>query len=420
MKQTNIHYQRLSENLKTQIRDQESLTASKLQEYQQIHGQYQQHNQQLKDQLSTQESKVAEQAKKLQELQTLNQRVRDEEESSESPMELSLRSPESSGNKSGNDSISTAPRITAITNVKPATISKFGITKWNESETSLLDHLASVHIGLEIAKESGYDSLMVVTSLIFQSLPSRCQWTRSYVSGCTTADQIIRRLVELLEGGRELQLSSFMKCQRKRGEPLLEYFTRSSRIYAFSVGKAIGDIEEDPAAVQFLYQKCMEGMDSSISHEFTKRIENDMDSGKLTLSKLSDAMIRVTRYHRPGTVANMNHGLKEQIASLKADVAALTKQCSSCGKRGHDSQNCWKDIVCGKCSRSGHPTERCRIVARVGTPREPETDGRLEQRSCFHCKQRGHIKRDCPERQKQTGATIYESTSGHPKWNKSN
>ena len=80
----------------------------------------------------------------------------------------------------------------------------------------------------------------------------------------------------------------------------MEYFTRACRIYAFSVDKTIEALENDSAAVQFLYQKCMEGMDSSLSHEFTKRIENDMEDGKLTLTKLSDAMIRVTKFHRNG------------------------------------------------------------------------------------------------------------------------
>lgn len=212
---------------------------------------------------------------------------------------------------------------------KPATISKFGIQKWNEQEASLLDHLATVHVGLELAKEFGYGKLITLVSLIFQSLPSRYQWARSYVSSCTTADDVIRRLVELIEGGKELQLNSFMKCQRKRGEPLLAYFTRCCRIYAFSVGKTINDIESDPAAVQFLYQKCIDGMDTQICHEFIMRLENDIENEKLNLTKLSDAMIRVTRYNHSGDVNNVNSELQREITSLKADIAALKNQYNS-------------------------------------------------------------------------------------------
>ena len=60
---------------------------------------------------------------------------------------------------------------------------------------------------------------------------------------------------------------------------------------------------DDSVAVRFLYQKCMDGIDSSLSHEFRKRIENDMEDGKLTIT---DAMIRVNNFDRNGLVTPLS------------------------------------------------------------------------------------------------------------------
>ena len=50
----------------------------------------------------------------------------------------------------------------------------------------------------------------------------------------------------------------------------------------------------------------MDGIESSLSHEFRKRIENDMEDGKLTITKLSDAMIRVNKFDRNGLVTPLS------------------------------------------------------------------------------------------------------------------
>ena len=283
------------------------------------------------------------------------------------------------------------PRINPITNdkgqtqVKPATIGKFGIKVWNE-DSSLLDHMAQVAIGLEVAAESGHTALSVQKSLIFQSLPAKCQWTRSYVAGETTVEGIIRRIVTLLEGGRELQLHHFMKIQRKRNEPLLEFFTKIRRIYGFSVDKKDSDLESDPAAVSFMVQKMVEAMEESTAQEFTKRIESDLENGDLTFSKIADAIIRITRL---AMKSNMTTGILAQVKS------GQVKRCNKCNKRGHDEVNCWKDITCSKCNNRGHPDDRCRKFPAEGQKRETGTDGR----TCFECKQKGHLRANCPNRE---------------------
>ena len=276
---------------------------------------------------------------------------------------------------------------TRISQVKPATIGKFGIKVWTE-ENSLLDHMAQVHIGLEVAAESGHNSLSVQKSLIYQSLPARCHWTRSYVADETTVEGIIRKIVTLLEGGRELQLHAFMKIQRKRNEPLLEFFTKIRRIYGFSVGKKDSELASDAAAVSFMVQKMVEAMEESTAQEFTKRIETDLENGQLTFGKIADAIIRITRL---AMKSNMTSGILAHVKS------GQPKRCGKCHKRGHDDVNCWKDITCTKCDTKGHPADRCRKFPSQGEKRETDTDGR----TCFECKQKGHVRSNCPNREVQ-------------------
>ena len=272
-----------------------------------------------------------------------------------------------------------------IATIKPATISKFGIKMWTE-ENSLLDHMAQVSIGLEVAAQSGHNALSVQKSLIFQSLPARCQWTRSYLENETTVDGIIRRIVTLLEGGKELQLHAFMKIQRRRDEPLLEFFTKIRRIYGFSVNKPEKDLSSDSAAVSFMVQKMIEAMEEGLAQEFTKRIEGDLEDGNLTFSKISDAIIRITRLSMKN---NISTGILAQVKSKRDE------KCTKCNRHGHSEVDCWKDITCPKCQTKGHPGHRCRKFPPEGQTREVSTEGR----KCFACKQKGHLRANCPERQ---------------------
>lgn len=273
-----------------------------------------------------------------------------------------------------------------VTSIKPATIGKFGIKIWNE-ENSLLDHMAQVSVGLEVAAESGHDALSVQKSLIYQSLPTRCHWTRSYVSEETTVDGIIRRIITLLEGGKELQLHAFMKIQRMRNEPLLEFFTKIRRIYAFSVNKKDEALVNDQAAVSFMVQKMVEAMEEATAQEFTKRIESDLEQGKLTFGKIADAIIRITRL---AMKSNMTSGILAHVKSGR-------KYCNKCKRSGHDEISCWKDILCSKCDTLGHPAEKCKQFPTEGQERETKTEGRI----CYGCKERGHILRNCTKRQAQ-------------------
>lgn len=49
------------------------------------------------------------------------------------------------------------------------------------------------------------------------------------------------------------------------------------------------------------------------------------------------------------------------------NVEERGKQCSKCGKDGHEEGSCWKDVVCQLCERTGHVAKVCRQFTSQGS-----------------------------------------------------
>ena len=337
-----------------------------------------------------------------------------DDDSSSMGHEASVHPAESQAEEVANHMISAA-----IANVKPVTISKYGIRVWCESQTTLIEHFAMVMVGLDVAKDSGVTSKKSLLSLLFQSLPQKYVYAREYVTESGDITKIMAELVEILVGDRNRLLADFMRIQRARSEPLLQYFTKLRRVYAYACNLDLEKQESDQQVCRLMVQKLQDSMESAHQAEFEKRLDEDMTEGTLTMKKISFSLIRVSKFIKK-TQSSMNvieqGDLRGAFGTSQVYVVSRGQlNCGTCGKRGHTTENCWSEIICGHCGVKGHPLDKCRLLNVVnGNGREPTTDGiqalssnpqaqyssSRRDRGCWHCGQPGHFRANCPTRAK--------------------
>lgn len=118
---------------------------------------------------------------------------------------------------------------------------------------------------------------------------------------------------------------------------------------------------------------------------------------KLRLAvKEKKALPKISKDERRQKFLNVLVEQKEQ--EREKDAANFTT-CLGCRKRGHFLKDCPKNgqvandepvvDICFNCGETGHALRHC------GKPRR--RDGNLPFASCFICKRKGHISKDCPE-----------------------
>jgi hypothetical protein len=129
---------------------------------------------------------------------------------------------------------------------------------------------------------------------------------------------------------------------------------------------------------------------SASSGELTER-------QKLRLAvKEKKALPKISKDDRRQKFLNVLLEQKEQ--EREKDAANFTT-CLGCRKRGHFLKDCPKNLqtatdepvvdICFNCGEGGHALRHC------SKPRR--RDGSLPFASCFICKKKGHISKDCPE-----------------------
>ena len=310
-----------------------------------------------------------------------------------------------------------APRLCPVDNRPTATVSagnklvsiaKYGIRCWQEDECSLIEHLGAVALGLDVAREAGVTEKTLLMSLVFQSLPQKHSWAREFIDPSKEPEDAMVELVEVLVGDTSQLLSDFMKVQKKREEPLLQYFCKLRRTYAYASSKKMSDLEADQVACKLVVQKLRQCLEPNLAAEFSRRIESDAAANTLSMKKLSNVLLRVSHL-MPETTWSTG---EPTVAALRYGTKKV--KCTKCDKVGHTAAQCWRDEICKYCKKQGHIAEFCRkrvqSEAMGSGSREPKTDGILDisaidfgRIKCHKCQRQGHIARFCPE---NTGSKV--------------
>ena len=139
--------------------------------------------------------------------------------------------------------------------------SKYGMRTWNPVTSNIFAHLQSCKIGIAQAQDQKVSDSQIM-NLVLMTLPAEYQYISDFMEDSDKAslDTFLAKIIELIQGSKQEQLSVFLREHRKPGENILGYFSRISALYRHSSGKKDADLENDKFGVQLIYQKTFEGM----------------------------------------------------------------------------------------------------------------------------------------------------------------
>ena len=171
---------------------------------------------------------------------------------------------------------------------------KYGMTRWNSTNSTIIQHLTALKIGMDQAREQKVPDPQI-QNLVLLTLPAEYQYVADFITADdrTTTQKFLAKIVELIDGSKQEQLSSFLRQQRKHREHILSYFSRLKNLYMHSSNS--DDIENDKFGVRLIYQKVIEGMEKTQAIELQRSAENKITTGELTFSELLQHVAQAAR-----------------------------------------------------------------------------------------------------------------------------
>ena len=288
-----------------------------------------------------------------------------------------------------------------------ATPAKFGLPIWSDLECSFLEHLMQCERGLEHAVHKKV-SLEEQQNLLLLTLPRDYQYVVSYLETAdkSTMAKFKAKLIELIMGTNYDQSSLVINAHRKPDERILSYLLRIVSTYKYCTNKTAGDLESDTWFTMMMYNKMLETLPLAAKAEFQRECEASMTNGAIAFSKLKAKVITVAR----------------KVPSLESVASRLA------GLRGLGERN----------PPPGDAPGPAGVVSSVGQQKTPwrnnksfarNNDRRKDDRACFYCKKKGHLKANCyklnrdlnnPQpRSNMARKTLFRSTTKsnfRPKW----
>ena len=241
---------------------------------------------------------------------------------------------------------------------------KYGMRTWNPVTSNIFSHLQSCKIGIAQAQDQKVSESQIM-NLVLMTLPAEYQYISDFMEATDkeTLDKFLAKIVELIQGSKQEQLSVFLREHRKAGENILGYFSRISALYKHSSGKTDSDLENDKFGVQLIYQKTFEGMTGGQRAELQRLAETKVIAGDMKFSELKKNVAASARKASVATFVNENFQSGTQIQALndiedtpkkfrKNTTSKPVPKCYICNKPGHYARNCYSK---NKFQRSNGP-----------------------------------------------------------------
>ena len=129
-------------------------------------------------------------------------------------------------------------------------------------------------------------------NLILLTLPGEYHFVSDFISEkeLVSLENFTTKIVEIIAGSTQKQLSNYLKEQRKPNEPILAYFSRIKNLYTHSTGES-NDMDSDQFGIRLIYQKMYGGVDRVHASNFETKIADE----KLKLTDLLSNVARAAR-----------------------------------------------------------------------------------------------------------------------------
>jgi len=235
----------------------------------------------------------------------------------------------------GTDSNTPLPRL--------ASPSKFGMKMWTPLTSTIFQHLQSVKIGIQQAREQKLDDKQI-QNLVLMTLPPEHQYVIDFITepDRQSIEVFLNKIVELLEGSKTEQLSNFLKAQRKPNEKILGFFSRMKNLYIHSTTKKETELEADVFGIRLIYQKCYEAMAQVQRTELQRLADPEITQGTLKFSDLLKYVAQAARKIPIESVSLSALDTRKPSQNPKQEGSNNDRKCFYCNRIGHIKRYCYK------------------------------------------------------------------------------
>ena len=240
---------------------------------------------------------------------------------------------------------------------KVPNLSKLGIERWDETTTTLAEHLGNLRTSFKFQLHGLSEEMKV--AIVLRSMPSSYGWLHTYFNETTltTADSLMKKIAEILIGSEGDFADILLKIHKKDNEDVLHFHSRLSNITNYISGGDRG------LAFEIVRKKIEESLPSSMRIEYRKKL-NELKPAQKHLKAIGEALVLLRKQFG-------NEKLATRPAKEYLQVAALQRDRNRHGKDSFDKKN----IVCWHCDKKGHMKSECKSYAR-----EQKQSGRKTQK----------------------------------------
>ena len=218
------------------------------------------------------------------------------------------------------------------------TLSHFGLTSWNPNTTSFLDYLMSFQQTLVTFDVTQKQAI----KLLLSALPSSYSFVRTATLMHPDYDKddfekVQDIMVRLIVGSEEKIFSEFMTLQKKKNENFIQYFQKLFDFLIFAHTDKTS-LETDQTAFRMIKEKMVKSFPNTLVPEFKRRLED-----KKTLSDIFMTVLDMRdQFPDMKNIENDNSGENLFVMRQKRDDWEKQVKCFHCGQKGHIKKNCYK------------------------------------------------------------------------------